>query len=200
VACSQSGSVPGTSYSVLVPRTGTPEPAHEAVATVLEDTRQYRYSSTRYRYLVRGIRRSTQRACTRHVLRAFDAAPRSGGAQHCCVHDFRKLLVWQLSRELGTDTYRLCTGRPREEAVVTTQLRRAALSIAANIAEGCGKSTRSEVVRYLDIAAGSAAETEHHLIVWRDLGGITVTAADDLVARVTAIRRMLRALSLKLPE
>jgi four helix bundle protein len=116
------------------------------------------------------------------------------------VHDFRKLLVWQLSRELGTDIYRLCTGRPREEAVVTTQLRRAALSIAANIAEGCGKSTRSEVVRYLDIAAGSAAETEHHLIVWRDLGGITVTAADDLVARVTAIRRMLRALSLKLPE
>jgi four helix bundle protein len=116
------------------------------------------------------------------------------------VHDFRKLLVWQLSRDLGTDIYRLCARRPREEAVVTTQLRRAGLSIAANIAEGCGKSSRSEVIRYLDIAAGSAAETEHHLAVWRDLGGVESSVADEMLARVTAIRRMLRALSLKLPE
>jgi four helix bundle protein len=116
------------------------------------------------------------------------------------VHDFRKLVVWQLSRDLGTDIYRRCAGRPREEAVVTTQLRRAGLSIAANIAEGCGKASRSEVVRYLDIAAGSAAETEHHLAVWRDLGGIEATAADELLARVAAIRRMLCALSLKLPQ
>ena len=75
------------------------------------------------------------------------------------MHDFRKLVVWKLSRDLGTDIYRLCAGRPRAEAVITSQLRRAGMSIAANIAEGCGKSSRSEVVRYLDIAAGSAAET-----------------------------------------
>ena len=116
------------------------------------------------------------------------------------MHDFWKLLVWQLSRDLGTDLYKMCAGRPRVEAVVTAQLRRAGLSIAANIAEGCGKSTRSEVIRYLDIAAGSAAETEHHLAVWRELGGIDSKTADELFARVTAIRRMLRALSLKLPE
>jgi four helix bundle protein len=116
------------------------------------------------------------------------------------VHDFRKLLVWQLSRDLGTEVYRRCAGRPRDEAVITTQLRRSALSIAANIAEGCGKSSRSEVLRYLDIAAGSAAETEHHLAVWRDIGGIEASTCNEFLARVLSIRRMLRALSARLPE
>jgi four helix bundle protein len=116
------------------------------------------------------------------------------------VHDFRKLLVWQLARELGTDVYRLCAGRPRDESVVTTQLRRSALSIATNIAEGCGKSPRPEVIRYLAIAAGSAAETEHHLRIWQDIGGIDAQLSEELLARVTSIRRMLHALMLKLPE
>jgi four helix bundle protein len=116
------------------------------------------------------------------------------------VHDFRKLLVWQLSRELGTDLYKLCAGRPRDEAIVTTQLRRAALSVSATIAEGCGKSTRPETLRYLDMAAPSAAETEHHLEVWRDIGGIDPHACDELLARVESIRRMLAALMRNLPE
>jgi four helix bundle protein len=116
------------------------------------------------------------------------------------VHDFRKLLVWQLSRELGTDLYKLCAGRPRDETVVTTQLRRAALSISATIAEGCGKSTRPETLRYLDMAAASAAETEHHLEVWRDVGGIDPGACEELLSRVGSIRRMIWALSRNLPE
>jgi four helix bundle protein len=116
------------------------------------------------------------------------------------VHDFRKLLVWKLARELGADIYRLCAARPRGEAPVTSQLRRSALAIAANIAEGCGKNSRGETVRYLDIAAGSAAETEHHLEVWRDLDGIAGEQCDDLLARVQSIRRMLRALIKKLPS
>ena len=115
------------------------------------------------------------------------------------MHDFRKLLVWQLARELGADVYKLCRGRPREEHVVTAQLRRAALAIATNIAEGCGKSTRPEVIRYLDIAAGSAAETEHHLVIWMDIGGIDVRECEQLLARVTSIRRMLYALMRNLP-
>jgi four helix bundle protein len=116
------------------------------------------------------------------------------------VHNFRKLLVWRFSRELGTEIYKLCAGRPRDEAVVTRQLRRAALSISATIAEGCGKSTRPETLRYLDMAAGSAAETEHHLEVWRDLGGIDPRACDELLERVGSIRRMLWSLSANLPE
>jgi four helix bundle protein len=116
------------------------------------------------------------------------------------VHDFRKLHVWQLSRELGIDVYRRCAGRPRDESVVTSQLRRAALAIATNIAEGCGKRSRAETVRYLDIAAGSAAETEHHLTVWRDIGGIAHRDCDELLARIGSVRRMLSALMRRLPE
>lgn len=79
-------------------------------------------------------------------------------------------------------------------------MRRSALAIATNIAEGCGKSSRAETIRYLDIAAGSAAETEHHLEVARDLGAIESEACDDFLARVASIRRMLRALITKLPH
>jgi len=115
------------------------------------------------------------------------------------VHDFRKLLVWQLSKELGADVYRLCAARPRSELAVTSQLRRSALAIATNIAEGCGKSTRAETIRYLDIAAASAAETEHHLEVARDLGILAPVTSQELSARVSSTRRMLRALITKLP-
>ena len=116
------------------------------------------------------------------------------------VHDFRRLQVWQLSNELGSDVYRLCAARPRAEAAVTTRLRRSALAIATNIAEGCGKSSRAETIRYLDIAAGSAAETEHHLEVARDLGAIESRVGEELLARVASIRRMLRALIANLPQ
>ena len=116
------------------------------------------------------------------------------------MHDFRKLLVWQLARELGIEIYRHCATRPSRESAITSQLRRSALAIATNIAEGCGKASRAESVRYLDIAAGSAAETEHHLEVLRDVGGLDARSCDELVARVTAIRRMLHGLVVKLPR
>jgi four helix bundle protein len=116
------------------------------------------------------------------------------------VHDFRKLSVWRLGKELGVDVYRLCATRPRCELAVTSQLRRSALAIATNIAEGCGKSTRAETIRYLDIAAASAAETEHHLEVARDLGMLDAGTCAKLLARVVSIRRMLHALITKLPR
>ena len=116
------------------------------------------------------------------------------------MHDFRKLLVWQLSKDLGADIYRLCAATPRAHSAVTSQLRRSALAIATNIAEGCGKSSRAETIRYLDIAAGSAAETEHHLEVARDVGAIDTKMCAELLARVTSIRRMLRGLIDKLPR
>ena len=116
------------------------------------------------------------------------------------MHDFRRLLVWQLARELGADVYKRCRGRPRDEQVVTSQLRRAAMGIGSSIAEGCGKSSRAETLRYLDISAGSAAETEHHLVTWQDIGGIDPRECEQLLARVMSIRRMLFSLMQNLPE
>lgn len=117
------------------------------------------------------------------------------------VHDFRKLFVWQQARSLATDIHALARSFPRaDRQVIASQLRRSALSIAANIAEGCGKSSRAETIRLLQIAAGSAAETEHHLIIAGDLGYISSRASEDLTSRAIAIRRMLRALSQNLPR
>jgi four helix bundle protein len=117
------------------------------------------------------------------------------------MHDFSRLKVWQLARELGTEVYKETAKASRPELrLITAQLRRSALSIAANIAEGCGKSSRAETIRFLEIAAGSAAETEHHLLVARDLGVLTTRQADRYLANVGSVRRMLRSLIQRLPQ
>jgi four helix bundle protein len=130
-----------------------------------------------------------------------DDARLQAHAQHSGMHDFRRLNVWQLARELGAEIYRETASASRPELrLITSQLRRSALSIAANIAEGCGKSSRAETIRFLEIAAGSAAETEHHLLVARDIGILTTRQAERLLSKIGSVRRMLRALTLRLPQ
>ena len=105
-----------------------------------------------------------------------------------------------MSRELGVEIYKLCAKlRAPAARLITAQLSRAALSISANIAEGCGKSSRAETIRYLEIAAGSAAETEHHLQMAIDVGLLDASHARDLIAKVGSIRKMLRSLVKRLP-
>ena len=117
------------------------------------------------------------------------------------MHEFRKLRVWQLSRELASVVERTSRRFPREDhGVVSSQLRRAAISIPANIAEGCGKSSRKETVRYFQIAAGSATEVENHLVLACDFGFLTVKARDELLDQLNAIQRMLFKLMRNLPE
>jgi len=90
------------------------------------------------------------------------------------MKDFRTLGVWEDSHKLTLTLYSLTKGFPREELFgVTSQLRRASSSIPANIAEGCGKGSDAEFCRFLQIAFGSACETEYHLILSRDLGYLT---------------------------
>ena len=119
---------------------------------------------------------------------------------HVAVHNFRRLLVWQQARALAVELHSVVRAFPKSDrGVVGAQLRRAALSISANIAEGCGKSSRRETIRFLEIALGSASETEHHLIIATDLGYLTSSAGQELTGRVIAIERMLRALIKNLP-
>jgi four helix bundle protein len=115
------------------------------------------------------------------------------------MHDFRRLRVWHAAKDLGIAIYGFCATRPRSDLLITTQLRRSALSIATNIAEGCGKSSRAETIRYLEIASGSAAETEHHLEIARELGMISEEQCSAFVADVVEVRRMLRGLIHRLP-
>ena len=99
---------------------------------------------------------------------------------------------WEKAHLLAIDVYRLSEGFPRRDGVaLTTQLRRAALSIPTNIAEGAGKSGTNDFRRFLDIALGSASETHYQLLVARDLNLIENEAYDELSTRVREVRRML---------
>ena len=114
------------------------------------------------------------------------------------MHDFRRLVVWQRSRELAVAIDRLTRAFPRDDrGVIAGQLRRAALSIPANIAEGCGKSSPKETQRFWQIAAGSAKETESHLMIASDLGFIATPVREDHLGKVRSIQRMLSGLMKK---
>ncbi len=117
------------------------------------------------------------------------------------MHDFRRLRVWQRSRELVIALEPVIRAFPvQHRATLGSQLRRAAMSIPANIAEGCGKSSRAETIRFLEIAAGSAAESESHLTIAGDLGAVTGMRATELAAEARSLHRMLRALIGTLPR
>lgn len=87
---------------------------------------------------------------------------------------FRKLLVWQRAHELVLSVYKLTEKFPKSEMfALTSQVRRAVVSIPANIAEGQGTGTKPQFVRYLDIAKGSLSEVEYYLVLSKDLQYIT---------------------------
>jgi four helix bundle protein len=83
---------------------------------------------------------------------------------------------------------------PRQEVYgLTSQARRAASSVPANIAEGCGRTGDAELARFMRIAAGSATELEYHLILARDLGFTTSEQHEQLDREVNEVKKMLRA-------
>ena len=95
--------------------------------------------------------------------------------------------------------YRISATFPREQLYgLTSQLRRSCSSIAANLAEGCGRSGDAEFARSCSIARGSASELEYHLLLVRDLNLIKPTDYDELAPRVTELKRMLTGLLQKL--
>ncbi len=110
--------------------------------------------------------------------------------------DFKKLKVWEKSHQLALAVYQTTTGFPDHERFgMTNQLRRAASSIPANIAEGCGKGTDNELGRYIRISLGSATELEYHLLLARDLGYISPPVHDFLSRATLEIQSMLAGLA-----
>ncbi len=86
------------------------------------------------------------------------------------MHKFKELSVWQKSRTLVKDIYDLTKSFPNEEIYgLTSQIRRATVSIPTNIAEGAGRRTNPQFANFLDIALGSAIEVENLLILSNDL-------------------------------
>jgi four helix bundle protein len=108
------------------------------------------------------------------------------------VKDFRELKVWRRSHDVVLAVYRVTKSFPKEELFgLTSQMRRAAASVPANIAEGCGRDGDAELKRFLTIALGSACELDYHLLLATDLGYIGSTDSQPLAADVLEIRRML---------
>jgi four helix bundle protein len=111
------------------------------------------------------------------------------------VKDFRNLKVWERAHALTLDVYNMTAHFPREELYgLTSQIRRASASIAANIAEGCGRRGNTEFQRFLQIAAGSASELDYHLLLARDLHFCADGDYLKLSSELLALRRMLTAL------
>lgn len=108
------------------------------------------------------------------------------------MRDFRKLKVWEKGHQLTLEVYRVTKNFPRDELYgLTSQMRRAAASIPANIAEGCGKGTESELARYMLIAMGSASELEYHLLLAHDLNFLDAENYGLLNRAVIEVKQML---------
>lgn len=107
---------------------------------------------------------------------------------------FRELKVWEKGRRLTLAVYKVTGGFPRDELYgLTSQIRRSAASVPANIAEGCGRDGNAEMARFLPFAAGSASELEYHLLLAHDLNLINTPDHEHLTREVTEIKRMLTA-------
>ena len=116
------------------------------------------------------------------------------------MQDFRKLNVWQKSHRLVLQVYEKTADFPKSELFgVTAQTRRAAVSIAANIAEGCARSGDKEFARFLYISLGSASELEYFSILIGDLGLLKRAEAAKIGADAAEIKRMLSGLIASLP-
>ena len=87
------------------------------------------------------------------------------------MRDYRDLQVWGKAHQLTLAVYKSTRGFPIEERFgLTSQPRRSSASIAANLAEGCGRRSDGEMARFVQIAMGSGAELSYHLLLARDLG------------------------------
>lgn len=108
------------------------------------------------------------------------------------MHDYRKLKVWTKAHRLTLDVYKASDPFPvRERFGITAQLRRACVSVEANIAEGAGRGRRAQFLAYLEIAAGSINEVDCLLLLSRDLGYLEARLQESLEERVSEVRRML---------
>ena len=117
------------------------------------------------------------------------------------MKDFKELKVWNKAYSLALALYEASRPFPREEIYgLTSQLRRAAVSVGANIAEGCGRRSDGELIRFLQIARGSASEVEHHLLLARDLRFLPPAIHQDLENRLQEVQRMLTSLVSSIQE
>ena len=108
------------------------------------------------------------------------------------THDFKKLDIWKNSHALSLEIYAMTSRFPDSEKFgLTNQLRRAAASVSANIAEGCGRGSKADFLRFLYNAFGSLKECESFLLLANDLSYISEGAFIKISSEVDMLGRML---------
>jgi len=120
----------------------------------------------------------------------------SGGVNRASVcrgmQSFERLRVWHLARQLANAAYDATDDFPDAELFgLTAQLRRAAVSIAANVAEGASRFTSRDFARFIEIAIGSANEVHCLALIATDRGYLAIEVSSDLIARVRQLRAQL---------
>ena len=111
------------------------------------------------------------------------------------INSYRDLRVWQDAMALAELCYRLTRGFPKEEMfALTSQIRRSASSIPANIAEGHGRENTRSFIQFLRIAQGSLKELETHLLLAKRVGMVDQVGVDAPMVQCDAIGKMLRSL------
>jgi four helix bundle protein len=108
------------------------------------------------------------------------------------MQSFQDLDIWRKGHQLVLNLYPATRAFPTEELYgLTSQIRRAVLSIPTNIAEGCGREGKAELARFTQIAMGSAFELEYHLLVARDLGYLDPTLYNKFNQELLILKRMM---------
>ena len=111
------------------------------------------------------------------------------------IKDFKDLIVWQKAMELVAEVYRLVKKLPKEELfALSDQIRRAAISIPSNIAEGQGRNSTKELIHFLAIAKGSKAELETQLLLCVKINYLKGAEIETAISLIQEIGKMLNAL------
>ncbi len=113
--------------------------------------------------------------------------------------NYKNYKVWQKSHSLVFEIYKVLQHLPKEEQFnLNSQIRRATISIPTNIAEGCGRETQKELIRFLYISSGSAHELDYLILVSSELKLIPMEKATILLNEIDQIKKMLAALITKI--
>ena len=128
----------------------------------------------------------------RCVLLTFDSLLLMPKKYYRMIKNFKNLSIWKRSRSLVKSIYLATNDFPKNEMFgLISQIRRAAISIPSNIAEGCGRTTNKELSRFLDISIGSICEIETQLYLAFDFKFISKENAKALIDEIVEIRKMI---------
>jgi four helix bundle protein len=117
------------------------------------------------------------------------------------VKNYQELIVWQRAMDLVEDVYKASREFPREEIyALTSQIRRAAVSIPSNIAEGQGRRTTADFLRHLSIAYGSLCEVETQILIAQRLRYFAQEKTENVLSRAGEVGRILNGLMASLEQ